>query len=209
MLCHGTVAIKLNALLAAQHTMLACSQTKVWQNTKEAVCLRQEFSRHDEQPSKYIKTYNGHNPRTGQEFSCKVAYERFLGPELFFNPEIYSSDYTTPLPQVTHPPLLCYLKADGTALPATSCTLATAPVQACVQQLTIVKAAVQNSSDMLGRKSESGDGVQYCTLLCRTACCHASASFGSLACLSHIQMSCMLLSCSCGLAQTLTSCFLR
>lgn len=60
----------------------------------------QEFSKHDELPSKYIKTYTGHNPKTGQDFSCNVAYERFLGPELFFQPEIYSSDYTVPLPQV-------------------------------------------------------------------------------------------------------------
>ena len=29
-----------------------------------------------------------------------VAYERFLGPEIFFNPEICNPDYTTPLPKV-------------------------------------------------------------------------------------------------------------
>ncbi len=63
-------------------------------------CALQEFSKHDEQPSKYLKSYTGHNPKTGQDFTCDVAYERFLGPELFFQPEIYSSDYTTPLPQV-------------------------------------------------------------------------------------------------------------
>ena len=28
-----------------------------------------------------------------------VGYERFLGPEIFFNPEIASSDYLTPLPE--------------------------------------------------------------------------------------------------------------
>lgn len=64
-------------------------------------CRLQEFSKHDEQPSKYRKSYTGHNPKTGQDFTCDVAYERFLGPELFFNPEIYSSDYTTPLPEVS------------------------------------------------------------------------------------------------------------
>ena len=67
----------------------------------------QEFSKHDEQPNKHIKKYTGHNPKTGQDFSCDVAYERFLGPELFFNPEIYSSDYTTPLPQVSQGHLHC------------------------------------------------------------------------------------------------------
>ena len=29
-----------------------------------------------------------------------VGYERFLGPEIFFNPEIASSDFLTPLPDV-------------------------------------------------------------------------------------------------------------
>jgi len=29
-----------------------------------------------------------------------VGYERFLAPEIFFNPEIYSSDFLTPLPEV-------------------------------------------------------------------------------------------------------------
>lgn len=29
-----------------------------------------------------------------------VGYERFLAPEIFFNPEIASSDYLTPLPEV-------------------------------------------------------------------------------------------------------------
>ena len=33
-------------------------------------------------------------------WSCDVAYERFLGPEIFFNPEICNPDYTTPVPQV-------------------------------------------------------------------------------------------------------------
>ena len=29
-----------------------------------------------------------------------MAYERFLGPEIFFNPEIANPDYTTPVPLV-------------------------------------------------------------------------------------------------------------
>ncbi len=33
-------------------------------------------------------------------WTCDVGYERFLGPEIFFNPEIFSSDYTTPLPDL-------------------------------------------------------------------------------------------------------------
>jgi len=29
-----------------------------------------------------------------------VGYERFLGPEIFFNPEIFSGDFIQPLPEV-------------------------------------------------------------------------------------------------------------
>lgn len=29
-----------------------------------------------------------------------MGYERFLGPEIFFNPEIFSSDFITPLPDL-------------------------------------------------------------------------------------------------------------
>ena len=37
---------------------------------------------------------------TGLPYTCDVGYERFLGPEVFFNPEIFSSDFTVPLPDV-------------------------------------------------------------------------------------------------------------
>jgi len=36
----------------------------------------------------------------GQKYSVDVGYERFLAPEIFFNPEIYSSDFLTPLPEI-------------------------------------------------------------------------------------------------------------
>merc|ERR1712146_391888 len=45
---------------------------------------------------------------TGQEYTCDVGYERFLGPEIFFNPEIFSPDFTKPLPQVVDE---CIVKA--------------------------------------------------------------------------------------------------
>lgn len=37
---------------------------------------------------------------TGQPWTCDIGYERFLGPEMFFNPEIFSTDFTVPLPDV-------------------------------------------------------------------------------------------------------------
>ena len=35
-----------------------------------------------------------------QKYEIDVGYERFLAPEIFFNPEIYSSDFLTPLPEI-------------------------------------------------------------------------------------------------------------
>ena len=35
-----------------------------------------------------------------QPYTVDVGFERFLGPEIFFNPEIASSDFLTPLPEV-------------------------------------------------------------------------------------------------------------
>eukprot|EP00891_Asterochloris_glomerata_P001539 jgi/Astpho2/1539/Aster-05411 len=72
---------------------------------KERYCyiasdIAKEFDKHHQQPSKYVKLFKGFNKKTGTEFTCDVGYERFLGPEIFFNPEIYSPTYTTPLPQV-------------------------------------------------------------------------------------------------------------
>ncbi|GAB4819485.1 hypothetical protein N2152v2_006531 [Parachlorella kessleri] len=59
-----------------------------------------EFAKYDESPAKYLRQYEGAHCRTGQPFVVDVGYERFLGPEIFFNPEIYSPDYSTPLPRV-------------------------------------------------------------------------------------------------------------
>lgn len=62
--------------------------------------LAKEFAKYDKSPEKFFKTYNGIRKTTGQKWSCDVGYERFLGPEMFFNPEIFSSDFITPLPDV-------------------------------------------------------------------------------------------------------------
>lgn len=57
-----------------------------------------EFTRFDKEPErfqKYIAEQAG-----GRSVTVDVGYERFLAPEIFFNPEIYSSDFLTPLPNV-------------------------------------------------------------------------------------------------------------
>jgi len=71
---------------------------------KEMYCyvspdLVKEYEKYDEDPTKF-RQYKGSNPKTKKKFVIDVGYERFLGPEMFFSPEIFSSDFSTPLPQV-------------------------------------------------------------------------------------------------------------
>ena len=52
--------------------------------------LAKEFHKYDTEPGKYIKQYTGINAITKKEFTVDVGYERFLGPEIFFHPEVNS-----------------------------------------------------------------------------------------------------------------------
>jgi actin-related protein 3 len=56
-----------------------------------------EFARYDTDPSRFqrIEVEEGR-----RRVSVDIGYERFLAPEIFFNPEIASSDFLTPLPDV-------------------------------------------------------------------------------------------------------------
>jgi len=79
-------------------------QLKVASQVKEDysyVCqdIVREFRKHETDPS-MIQRFKGVHSVTGREYSFDVGYERFLAPEIFFNPEIYSSDFLTPLPEV-------------------------------------------------------------------------------------------------------------
>jgi actin-related protein 3 len=58
-----------------------------------------EYKKYDEKPELHQK-YTGFDSVTKKEFSFDTGYERFLGPEVFFNPEILSSDFLVPLPTV-------------------------------------------------------------------------------------------------------------
>jgi len=62
--------------------------------------LVKEFTKYDTNPGKWITKYEGVEPIQKKPFAADVGYERFLGPEIFFNPEIFSSDFLTPLPKV-------------------------------------------------------------------------------------------------------------
>jgi actin-related protein 3 len=56
-----------------------------------------EYGKYDKDESKF-RQYKGKSSRSGTPFTIDVGYERFLGPEIFFSPEIFDSRYTTPLP---------------------------------------------------------------------------------------------------------------
>lgn len=47
-----------------------------------------EFNKYDTDGSKWIKQYTGINSISKKEFTIDVGYERFLGPEIFFHPEV-------------------------------------------------------------------------------------------------------------------------
>jgi len=77
---------------------------EVAKRVKEQYCyvcpdMAKEFRKYDDDPVKWTKKVNGETKR-GAAWECDVAYERFLGPEIFFNPEIANPDYTTPVPLV-------------------------------------------------------------------------------------------------------------
>jgi len=59
-----------------------------------------EFKRYDQEPDKHFKKYHGLHTVTNRSYTVDVGFERFLAPEIFFNPEIASSDFLTPLPEV-------------------------------------------------------------------------------------------------------------
>ncbi|RXK35134.1 actin binding protein [Tremella mesenterica] len=80
-------------------------QLKVAEKIKEDytyVCqdIVKEFKKYDADPYRYFARFAGEHSVTGRKYDLDIGYERFLAPEIFFNPEIYSSDFLTPLPEV-------------------------------------------------------------------------------------------------------------
>lgn len=79
------------------------SSLKTAQEIKEEYCyvcpdIVKEFARYDRDRSRFARHVV--SQPGGREVGVDVGYERFLAPEIFFNPEIYSSDFLTPLPVV-------------------------------------------------------------------------------------------------------------
>lgn len=72
--------------------------------TKEQFCyavpdIVKEFGKYDEKPADKFKKYTGLDNK-GNPYTIDIGYERFLGPELFFNPSMFSNQFKTPLPTV-------------------------------------------------------------------------------------------------------------
>ena len=63
------------------------------------VCLDivKDFAKYDREPTKWFKKFDDINNITKQLFSVDVGYEQFLGPEVFFHPEISNPDYSESL----------------------------------------------------------------------------------------------------------------
>ena len=79
------------------------SSLKTAQEIKEEYCyvcpdIVKEFAKYDRDRERFAKHVVSHPG--GRHVNVDVGYERFLAPEIFFNPEIYSSDFLTPLPVV-------------------------------------------------------------------------------------------------------------
>jgi actin-related protein 3 len=62
--------------------------------------LVKEFAKYDNDPQKFFRTHEGFDARTGKTWKCDIGYERFLGPEVFFNPEIFNPQYAEALPEL-------------------------------------------------------------------------------------------------------------
>ncbi|PVU98859.1 hypothetical protein BB559_001198 [Furculomyces boomerangus] len=59
-----------------------------------------EFQKYDSNPSANIINHSMVDSITQKPYNVQVGYERFLAPEVFFNPELVSSDFLVPLPNL-------------------------------------------------------------------------------------------------------------
>merc|ERR1712216_620991 len=62
--------------------------------------IAKEYQKFDTKPDKCFRNYSGINQFTKKKWTCDIGYERFLGPEIFFNPEIFDANFKKPLPKV-------------------------------------------------------------------------------------------------------------
>lgn len=80
----GCLPEALGWLLMPVTSLCVCTQEKYCYICPDIV---KEFAKYDLDPGKWMKQYTGINA-INQKFLVDVGYERFLGPEIFFHPEV-------------------------------------------------------------------------------------------------------------------------
>jgi len=81
------------------------SAIEVAKQIKESYCyvcpdMVKEYNKYDSKPADFFVEYKGTIEKTKKDYTIDVGYERFLAPEIFFSPEIFSPDFTVPLPEL-------------------------------------------------------------------------------------------------------------
>jgi actin-related protein 3 len=81
------------------------------QRVKEQHCyicrdMAAEINKFDSEPTSHMSVHEEISRKTGKAIKFDVGYEAFLGPEIFFTPDIFSSTYTTPLPEIVNEVIL-------------------------------------------------------------------------------------------------------
>jgi len=59
----------------------------------------EEYQKFDADPKRF-KTLSGVFPKTKEAWQIQIGYERFLAPEIFFHPEIFTDNVNAPLPRL-------------------------------------------------------------------------------------------------------------
>ena len=70
------------------------------QYTYVAPNLAREFAAFDAQPTEKFISFEHMDTSTKKLYQVEVGYEQFIAPEIFFNPELLSSDHVIPLPEL-------------------------------------------------------------------------------------------------------------
>jgi len=73
---------------------------------KDLVDEYKAYDADDEKTKAKFKKYNHVHKKTGKTFPVDVGYERFLGPEIFFTPEMFSEQFDKPLAEIVDSTIL-------------------------------------------------------------------------------------------------------
>lgn len=117
-----------------RETMPSEMRRQVARDVKEKFCytcpdIVKEYKKFDSDPSKF-KTHSFTHMVKGKpnEYTIDVGYEQFLGPEIFFNPEMFNPDFTKPLSNlideaITSSPIDCRKPLFANICLAGGCTM--------------------------------------------------------------------------------------